>query len=167
MTKKFLAVFIPTELSLLHYSHGKIISSTEKTGKNELYKSIPVNLHIISNEELKGGDWHIHIQKNSPEAHLFCTLHKFVDLKGFGIDYSRETFKKIIATTDESLKLPLIIDNGFSEINFAINRLFIVSLKIEEENYILDFLEECPTLSSLEDINETLHNFESIIQNNN
>jgi hypothetical protein len=85
---------IPTDkLSRLHKAFDKafdkvFILSVIPTIKNELYQSIPQNIYITSDEEIKEGDW--------------C-LSKLNEVVNFGKKFTASLYKKIILTTDIDL----------------------------------------------------------------
>lgn len=93
------------QLAFLEDSNG-IVKTKDKTG----------NLYVVSDDEIKEGDWYCHYNSRTKEYSIFKADDKFydgnnpniIDKRGFVYEYWN---KKIIATTDSSLsvesKLPL------------------------------------------------------------
>lgn len=84
------------------------ISDIESIAK---FKSIPQHLYILSDEEIKEGDWFIDLKDICGPNILNCHI-KGIDRKGIphvdGLTLGR--CKKIIATTDKSLKIKSEVD---------------------------------------------------------
>ena len=94
---------LPTnEKAMIHLTNSNIlIESTELTGKSELYKSIPQYLYILSDEEIKEGDWFIKLNQMKL---MQCKdkTYTFVNEEFLNSNDAKDC-KKIIATTDKSL----------------------------------------------------------------
>lgn len=71
--------------------------------------SIPQHLYFLSDKEIKEGDWFINIIQNEIYKH---------DLKGYTI---KKYHKKIIATTDESLKFLTNTEEDYDPENGGLN----------------------------------------------
>ncbi len=108
MTKTFKMVMLPTEKAKIHLSSKEIlIESISFTGYSDLYKSIPQHLYIISDEELKIGDVPYIRNGMMQFEHISTRIKKEKEIE---VLESLDA-KKIIATTDKTLDLPLIPDS--------------------------------------------------------
>ena len=124
MLKKCKIVMLPNNQQtkyLMVYSDvektkGKLILSGLK---NDEYKEYQ-HLYIISDDKIKEGDWCYDLKNN-------CTLQAKSSYEGMRI-------KKIIATTDTSLK----IDNP----NYDIGRLAYINLPQPSRQFIEKYIEE-------------------------
>ncbi len=102
--KTFEVVMLPTEKSIIHLSKNNVlIESIEITGCSDLYRLTPQHLYILSDEEIKIGDWVIEYQSKDSVGEVHFINSEYI--------LSKDIQKKIIATTDNSLGLPLIHDS--------------------------------------------------------
>jgi hypothetical protein len=98
MKKQVDVVMLPTEKAsriLLSKRDGEICFSSVETKEDSTFK--PQHLYFLSDDEIKEGDWVYH--------KLLKSVFK-IDLREVDEDYIKEAknIKKIIATTDESLR---------------------------------------------------------------
>jgi hypothetical protein len=109
MLKKAQVIMLPTNnKSLLHINYSKLqLNKFEQLDVNNQ------NLYFISNDEIKEGDWFIH------HSHGITTLLKAIEINNRifdnqGTSCSKDYCKKIIATTDTSLKVNSEVNNNNS-----------------------------------------------------
>ena len=106
MKKTFLLVMLPTKQSIIGLdkpSNSLVLIVDKKNGFAETEDIKPQHLYILSDEEIKEGDWFIgetgivkranKIGKNNAQIHT-----------SDGYAYFKNKSKKIVATTDTSLK---------------------------------------------------------------
>ena len=101
MYKKCKVVMLTTENSLINLSNTKdlIITSNELVCKSDLYHTIPQHLYILSDDEIKEGDY-VQTFKSIPNTEM-C-IHHCKD-SGDVLSTKELNCKKTIATTDSSL----------------------------------------------------------------
>lgn len=125
MLKRCKVVMLPTNKpsklgNLVTYQEHSLAKVT-KEGVNPKNTTVQFwNLYIISDDEIKEGDWCYDLKNN-------CTLQAKSSYEGMRI-------KKIIATTDTSLK----IDNP----NYDIGRLAYINLPQPSQQFIEKYVEE-------------------------
>ena len=134
---------LPTEKSLLHVSNNKLIESIESTKASDLYKSTPHHLYInipqsdLDISKIKEGDW-VYLKTIDKCGQIGrysfdkkYNTHNLTTIDGIHYPFSSiEYFKKIIATTDESLVLRN--NTAFASLLPSIPQSFI-------EHYITEF----------------------------
>ena len=101
MFKKAKAVMLPTnepsKIGNLATYQGRSLAKVIKEGVKPINTIVQFwNLYIISDDEIKEGDWYINLLQDN-------TIYQN-NIKNYNVNKSY--FKKIIATTDTSLKIP-------------------------------------------------------------
>ena len=87
----------PSKLGNLATYQGRSLAKVIKEGVKPINTIVQFwNLYIISNDEIKEGDWYINLLQDN-------TIYQN-NIKNYNVNKSY--FKKIIATTDTSLKIP-------------------------------------------------------------
>ena len=140
---------LPTEKATLHLSNNLLITSNVLTNKNDLYKSIPQHLYIISDEQPKDGDWCYDKHNNCLVSPKDLEKTNSLDIK----DY----FMKIVATTDKSLG---ITDHKISPVPNFVDMPQLPESFIKD--YIKDYNEGKPITVVYLEMEEKLHIGETI-----
>jgi hypothetical protein len=115
MKKEHPIIMLPSEKSYIHLSGGKLYLEPEIVTRHKMLdepECVPQQLYILSDEEIKDGDCHLHFYKG--EAIIGQSF-------GNGVKVANEAgYKKIIATTDTEL-----IESGVSEIPTNIVKAYV------------------------------------------
>ena len=122
-----LVVLLPTiEKSLVHLSEsGILFQSAIPTTKSNLYKSTPQHLYILSDDEIKKGDYVLSLLTNS--------ISKVEKDNIKNLSVNKTYFKKIIATNNKSL---VIQPKGIGTLfyNFPQPSKYFIKNYIDEHN---------------------------------
>lgn len=152
-TKKFAVVMLATDKSELYLADNILIKTSIPLSKNKEHNLVPQHLYFISDEEIKEGD------------HILCMYGNTIDTWSIHTDYQmasgHECCKKIIASTDKSLKLSTTDDiyEGFLKSIPQIPESFIKAyIKAYNEGNVIKEVElEMKTVRDVSMPDEALH----------
>ena len=119
--KKAKVVILPSneESNIQQNKFNKLFFSEQKKSYSD---TINQHLYIISGDEIKKGDY------------IYCTITNAIEIAKYNHDYLIRDWKKVIATTDTSLK----IDNP----NYDIGKLAYITLPQPSQQFIQKYIEE-------------------------
>jgi hypothetical protein len=106
--------------SLLHKSHNILITSTQLTGKSDLYNSTPHFIYITNDEKFKKDDW------VTDGIKVIKASSKVVDAQDL---INRRNWKKIVLSNDSSIDVQQVTDSFLSF--FAENKPDYVEVKTD------------------------------------
>ena len=113
----------PSKIGNLATYQKRSLAKVIKEGINPIGSTVQFwNLYIISDDEIKKGDY------------IYCTITNAIEIAKYNHDYLIRDWKKVIATTDTSLK----IDNP----NYDIGRLAYINLPQPSKQFIEKYIEE-------------------------
>ena len=142
MLKKCKVVMLPTnkpsKLGDLATYQGKSLAKVIKEGVNLKNTTVQFwNLYIISDDEIKKGDY------------IYCTITNGIEIAKYNHDYLIRDWKKVIATTDTTLKIT-ISPYLFPEGGACQSRDFL--LPQPSQQFIEEFIEEYNKGNTIKDI---------------
>ena len=118
-----LATNKPSKIGNLATYQKRSLAKVIKEGVNPKNSTVQFwNLYIISDDEIKKEDY------------IYCTITNAIEIAKYNHDYLIRDWKKVIATTDTSLK----IDNP----NYDIGKLAYITLPQPSQQFIQKFVEE-------------------------